>query len=79
MKAQDLRIKILGLKNLSVETQGIFVGGSMEELINALRKFTSLENVIDVLDMYEANTGDSADSATLEDVAQYLDDESEYE
>lgn len=69
MKAQDLRIKILGLKNLSVETQGIFVGGSMEELINALRKFTSLENVIDVLDMYEANTGDSADSATLEDVA----------
>ena len=57
MKAQDLRIKILGLKNLSVETQGIFVGGSMEELINALRKFTSLENVIDVLDMYEANTG----------------------
>lgn len=74
-----MRIKILGLKNLSVETQGIFVGGSMEELINALRKFTSLENVIDVLDMYEANTGDSADSATLEDVAQYLDDESEYE
>ena len=51
----------------------------MEELINALRKFTSLENVIDVLDMYEANTGDSADSATLEDVAQYLDDDSEYE
>lgn len=51
----------------------------MEELINALRKFTSLENVIDALEMYEANTGDSSDSATLEDVAQYLDDESEYE
>lgn len=50
----------------------------MEELINALRKFTSLENVVDVLEMYEANTGDSADSATLEDVAQYLDDELEY-
>lgn len=50
----------------------------MEELINALRKFTSLENVIDVLEMYEANTGGSADSATLEDVAQYLDDELEY-
>lgn len=73
-----MRIKVLGLRNMSAETQGIFVGGSMEELINALRKFTSLENVVDVLEMYEANTGDSADSATLEDVAQYLDDELEY-
>lgn len=41
----------------------------MKELINALRKFTSLENVIDVLEMYEANTGDGADLATLENVA----------
>lgn len=46
----------------------------MKELINALRKFTSLENVIDVLEMYEANTGDGADLATLENVAQYLND-----
>lgn len=42
----------------------------MEELINALRKFTSLlEDVFDALEMYKANTGDGADLATLEDVA----------
>lgn len=47
----------------------------MEELINALRKFTSLlEDVFDALEMYKANTGDGADLATLEDVAQYLND-----
>lgn len=49
--------------------------GSMEELINVLRKFSSLKDVTDVLELYEANTDDGAELATLKDVAQYLNDE----
>lgn len=33
-----------------------------------------MEDVIDALEMYEANTGDGAELAALEDVAQYLSD-----
>lgn len=48
----------------------------MEELISALRKFTSLlEDVFDALEMHEANTGGNTDSIVLKDVAQYLNDE----
>jgi len=34
-----------------------------------------LEDVIDALEIYEANTGGNTDSTVLKDVAQYLNDE----
>lgn len=41
---------------------------SIDELINALHKFSSLEDEIDALEMYEANIGGYIDSVVLKDI-----------
>lgn len=47
----------------------------MENLVKALKRFDSLETVIAELEAYD---GDSAEEVTVEDLADYLNDEADY-
>lgn len=48
---------------------------NMENLVKALKRFDSLETVIAELEAYDY---DSAEEVTVEDLADYLNDEADY-
>lgn len=47
----------------------------MKNLVEALKRFDSLETVIAELEAYD---GDSTEEVTVEDLADYLNDEADY-